>query len=228
MQLQSILLVTSQTSTFQERSSIMSFLKDEFSKDNTKLSKNHIYIIQTTKRTIGIKDVEEVQIINSQKTRDVIKVICILDADKLTIEAQNALLKVIEEPSSNTQIVLIAKNKDSFLNTINSRCRVINWKSTSSNAHDTDVGERFLNERSLINRAKLFEKVYTSKQKRVASIRFMDYILKTLMKHAVTERDTKLVEIIEIAKETYIALNRGTNIKLTLDRFNLHYQEQFN
>lgn len=44
------------------------------------------------------------------------------DIDKASEEAQNALLKTIEEPSENTHIILISSNKSRILPTILSRC----------------------------------------------------------------------------------------------------------
>lgn len=53
------------------------------------------------------------------------KTILIKEADKLTIPAQNALLKTLEEPPANSIIILTAPNKESFLPTIISRCQII-------------------------------------------------------------------------------------------------------
>jgi len=50
----------------------------------------------------------------------------IISADKYNIAAQNALLKITEEPPENVRFVLIAKNKNAFLPTIRSRLRLIN------------------------------------------------------------------------------------------------------
>ncbi|MBO4889201.1 MAG: hypothetical protein J5589_12950 [Firmicutes bacterium] len=50
------------------------------------------------------------------------KVYIIEEADKLTIEAQNTMLKTIEEPPSYGVILLLAERASSFLPTIISRC----------------------------------------------------------------------------------------------------------
>ena len=41
---------------------------------------------------------------------------------KMTVQAQNALLKTIEEPPSYAVIILITTNQEAFLPTILSRC----------------------------------------------------------------------------------------------------------
>ncbi|MBQ7059271.1 MAG: DNA polymerase III subunit delta' [Firmicutes bacterium] len=50
------------------------------------------------------------------------KVYIIEEADKLTVEAQNTMLKTIEEPPSYGVILLLAERASSFLPTIISRC----------------------------------------------------------------------------------------------------------
>ena len=55
------------------------------------------------------------------------KVIIINDADKMTKEAQNCLLKTLEEPPEYICIILIAANESMLLNTIKSRCLKMNF-----------------------------------------------------------------------------------------------------
>lgn len=58
-----------------------------------------------------------------EKPVDSYKKIYIVDeADKMTVSAQNALLKVLEEPPVYVIIILIGSNENLFLNTIRSRC----------------------------------------------------------------------------------------------------------
>ena len=55
------------------------------------------------------------------------------EAEKMNIAAQNALLKTIEEPPSYGIIILLVNNKDSFLQTILSRCVALDVKPLSKN-----------------------------------------------------------------------------------------------
>ena len=50
------------------------------------------------------------------------KVYIIPQADMMTPQAQNALLKTIEEPPEYAVIMLLTENADTLLPTINSRC----------------------------------------------------------------------------------------------------------
>ena len=60
------------------------------------------------------------------------KIVLIQDAQNLLTEAQNALLKNLEEPGVNNYIILTADNSSSLLPTIISRCKIIKIKSSPS------------------------------------------------------------------------------------------------
>lgn len=56
------------------------------------------------------------------------KVYIINDADKMTKEAQNCLLKTLEEPPEFSTIILIGTNENAFLSTIKSRCMILHFQ----------------------------------------------------------------------------------------------------
>ncbi len=65
-----------------------------------------------------------------------LKTVLILKADKLTQEAQHALLKTLEEPPANSQIILLTPTQSSLLPTIISRCHLITIKATTKLTKD--------------------------------------------------------------------------------------------
>ena len=68
------------------------------------------------------KSIQEKPIISTKK------VYIIDDADKMTSEAQNCLLKTLEEPPEFATIILIGSNESSFLSTIKSRCMILHFE----------------------------------------------------------------------------------------------------
>ncbi len=56
------------------------------------------------------------------------KVYIINDCDKMTKEAQNCLLKTLEEPPEFIVIILISSNENAILNTIKSRCMTVKFR----------------------------------------------------------------------------------------------------
>lgn len=78
------------------------------------------------KQSIGIEEVKMMQKkISLKPIKSQIKAVIIEDAHLLTTEAQNALLKVLEEPPANTILMLGADTKEALLPTIQSRCQII-------------------------------------------------------------------------------------------------------
>ena len=57
------------------------------------------------------------------------KVYIINDSDTMTTEAQNCLLKTLEEPPEYITIILICSNEDNLLSTIKSRCTRMHFES---------------------------------------------------------------------------------------------------
>lgn len=81
---------------------------------------------KTTTKSIGIESIKNVQkklLFKPLKSKD--KLVIIEDAQLLTPEAQNALLKSLEEPPEHTFIILAADSQEAFLPTIRSRCQII-------------------------------------------------------------------------------------------------------
>ena len=56
------------------------------------------------------------------------KVYIINDCDKMTKEAQNCLLKTLEEPPEFACLILISSNENMLLNTIKSRCMKLKFR----------------------------------------------------------------------------------------------------
>ena len=66
------------------------------------------------------------------------KLVIILDIENLTLEAANALLKVLEEPPAHSILILKAGQKEKILPTVSSRCQVINQKTPIKPGLDED------------------------------------------------------------------------------------------
>jgi DNA polymerase III delta prime subunit len=72
------------------------------------------------------------------------KVAVINDADRLTPEAQNSLLKTLEEPAEQTIIALVTRNYSKLLPTILSRCSVYQLEDEGESKNSVD-GDNFFN-----------------------------------------------------------------------------------
>jgi DNA polymerase III delta' subunit len=95
------------------------------------------------KATLGVeavKDFREDMFLSSTESEN--KIYFIDDAESMTPEAQNALLKVLEEPPRSVTIILLAKECDRILTTIKSRAQYI----AMTRFEDRELAERLLSE----------------------------------------------------------------------------------
>lgn len=87
---------------------------------------DRIFIKSDKQNSIGIELVRILQkkiFLKPLKGSD--KAVIIQQAELLTVPAQNALLKLLEEPPAHTFIFLLAQSMESLLPTIISRCQII-------------------------------------------------------------------------------------------------------
>lgn len=86
-------------------------------------------IVESETLSIGIDEVRKIQ--NDITIRPLYsdrKVYLIPDAEKMTVQAQNCLLKTLEEPPGYAVIILTTSNSDTLLETIRSRAVRLNFK----------------------------------------------------------------------------------------------------
>ena len=78
-----------------------------------------------SKASMGVDEVREIiEEVSKRPYEGDKKVIIIHEGSKLTVQAQNALLKTIEEPPQGVYIILLAESLETLLDTIKSRCQV--------------------------------------------------------------------------------------------------------
>lgn len=84
--------------------------------------------LEEGKKNITISQIRDMgRRISARPNEAVSRVVCIRSADKMNVQAQNALLKVLEEPPDKTFFILCAADGAALLPTIHSRCRKIRF-----------------------------------------------------------------------------------------------------
>jgi DNA polymerase III delta prime subunit len=95
-----------------------------------------------TAQSIGIEQIKLLRkriFLKPIKSTD--KLVIIEDAQLLTLEAQNALLKILEEPPAHTLIFLGTETQESLLPTILSRCQIIELQTENKNLSEQTLAE---------------------------------------------------------------------------------------
>ena len=104
-----------------------------------KIDKIDITLIESEK-AVGIAQVRDFQKkIFLKPFKSDQKAIILEAGNGLTLESQNALLKVLEEPPTNTIIIPLVESDESVLPTILSRCKIILLD--KNNAQQKDLAE---------------------------------------------------------------------------------------
>jgi DNA polymerase-3 subunit delta' len=81
------------------------------------------YRIPENKKSISVDQIRDItEEINKKPYESNRKVIILHNSDKMTIQAQNAFLKSIEEPPNGVFLILLCENQQNLLDTIKSRC----------------------------------------------------------------------------------------------------------
>ncbi len=154
------------------------------------------------------------------------KVFAIQDAERLTVEAQNTLLKILEEPPRATVFCLLVENKFNLLETVLSRCYEVRLRPgarSESSLAPAAVLPPGWNEKSWED----FLELYQGKNREEIRTVFDALLAHFHARLQATAADdlaqgAAWVEAIERLCETKEALEDNANQKLALTRLTLH------
>lgn len=160
-----------------------------------------VYTVESEK-AIGIEDIRTIQkqlFLKPFKSDK--KAIIIKNAQTLTIEAQNAFLKSLEEPPQHTIIILCTENGEVILPTIHSRCKII--KVSKNKSSDQTKNFSYSEDINSLPNLSIGEKLVLAqkleKNKEEALLFLQSYII---------ELRSKLIDFSEIQTETSNLLNK--------------------
>lgn len=144
------------------------------------------------------------------------KVFIFHEADRLTVEASNALLKTLEEPPARTIFILLAEHKEGLLPTLQSRAFEIRVKPAlpAEENRDRQIGTHF---------ESFFESAQTVSRDEVKE--GLDRLLRSLQALVRKQNDPRFVEAMTAVLEAKEALDDNTNQKLTLSRLEMRFSQ---
>lgn len=142
------------------------------------------------------------------------KVYIIDNAELMTKEAQNCLLKTLEEPPKFVTIILIGSKESSFLSTIKSRCMIIKFQNISDeeikkyieeNYQITDLSENMLQifqgsigkAEKLIDKSELYESISEITEK-IKQLDLIDFLKKADIIYKSQEDKNDILESINV------------------------------
>lgn len=190
------------------------------------------FIIPEKETSLGIEIIKKLQgkaMLKPFKGEN--KAVIISKSELLTIPAQNALLKLLEEPPRNTYIFLLSTNMEVFLPTIISRCQVIKVDEQPILADN----ERHLLANQLLSWQRLSigdalktaEKLAKDKEKTLLLLKNLMMLGSKKLKIDSVEKDEVIIiaEQLKHIQQTYRLLNTtNTNPRLALEDLLLSFQ----
>ncbi|MBI2097469.1 MAG: hypothetical protein HYT46_00835 [Candidatus Vogelbacteria bacterium] len=96
------------------------------------------------RETFGIADSRQIIEMQERKSWTGQRKFFVLAAKNMTLPAQQALLKVFEEPTAGTHFFLIYPDEQDLLPTLKSRCQIIKNQPVVESAEAGEVARRFL------------------------------------------------------------------------------------
>ncbi len=107
------------------KSIIAQYLASKILKGSDFINSIDIVKYYPSSNTFGVDDVRKViEEVNKKPYEGNKKVIIMYKCDKMTAQAQNALLKTIEEPPEGVFLILLSDSLEKILDTIQSRCQI--------------------------------------------------------------------------------------------------------
>jgi hypothetical protein len=175
--------------------------------------------------SIGIEEIRSIHTFLSKKPiQNKENTVVVHDAHLMTIPAQNAFLKTLEEPPANSRIYLVTPKPDLLLPTILSRVQLVPDTSHMSYTTNTTYSNLFsqLLSSAVGDRLALIEKQNFTRQ---SALEFLDQIeiyihenIKNLPSLHLTPYPLRLIS------QTRTYLTSNVNLTLALDHFALQLQ----
>lgn len=175
-------------------------------------------IVLTVEKSIGIEDIRNLQKnILFTPLKSPMKAAIIYHAETMTTDAQNAFLKTLEEPPPHTLILLLAKNKEYFLQTIISRCSIIQQK-TVTETQDTNEHDLFFNSIFTLCTVDILLCAQMYGKTKESAIAWIEQTMHLLRKEMIQTHKKEHTVMLRRLQKTYILLsNTNANPRLALE-----------
>lgn len=178
-----------------------------------KVSPGYVTVVEKDGASVKIEQIRKLSELFFRSNTNT-RVIVIRDFETARNETQNAMLKILEEKTSNVQFVITCSDQSAILPTIASRCKIIKLASVSTNNEMVDLG-------------KCFSEIFptTDKIKSEKIITYIDQFVlhsRAQLKHSVESNDVefsrKYLKFIKDCLECRYLLNHNNlNAQMVID-----------
>lgn len=155
----------------------------------------------------------------------------ILQIDRASLPAQNALLKSLEEPPEHVQIILVTNHPENVLATIQSRCilKRVGEQETADTRHeageeksDAETLMETLRTSPILSIAFTLSEQYKDRDAAEKLLQQLTFLLHQKNQHS---PQTKYVQSLQAALVTQDLLQKNVNVRLALEDFFFQLQK---
>jgi DNA polymerase III delta prime subunit len=199
----------------------LDFASRYVNKLNLFASNNSSKVVGTTedKQSIGISEIQDsIVFLSKIANKGELKLLVVDPADRLTEDAQNSMLKILEEPYESSLIILMVPSLRNLLATVVSRCKVEEVTKDNSSFFEAELVNKIINS-NFFERAKIFEKLNTE-----VSRSEIKKTLEEVAEKLLTSFNPKL-EDMYLLLELLISIESSINIKLILSNINVKFKK---
>ncbi len=191
--------------------------------DQDKISKFDIEVLETEK-AVGIGEIRKLQERLFLKPFESETKAVILEAFfGMTVESQNAFLKILEEPPAHAKLMILASSLDFVLPTVFSRCNLINLdKVKQLTGEEINLNLELIVELKKGGIAKALKIAESNSKDRETALDFLENLIISIessMGNGEIEKD-KLLKILKGLQKTYTII-KTTNVNQRLALENL-------
>lgn len=180
--------------------------------------------------SIKIDEIREMQdrIIEKPITSEK-KVYVINNAENMTVEAQNCLLKTLEEPPEFITIILVSNNENTILTTIKSRCTKVVFTEENTKELTEEEKERYEELEKIFGNVEkylsidLLNKLDVLYKDKDNIFENLDFINEIFIKKA--KYDFRYLDYIDYVEETKNKLRANSNYDMSIDNLILKIWE---
>lgn len=183
-------------------------------------------LLVTGNNAIGINDIRALKsFLNTKPIKSPIKTIIIHPADKLTPEAQNALLKTIEEPPAYVQLILVTQIPQKLLPTIVSRCELKFSSSLVALAEwDQSKTSLLASLSQTSNSSQSLQQAASIKLTRMALLQELYQSLNLYATKLISHPNPVTLLQARLLLSTYTRISQNANLSLSLSHLFLHWR----
>jgi len=179
-----------------------------------------IFWLNKSHESISIETVRQLQS-NLGYSPDQERIACfvLLHAEKITLPAQQALLKILEEPPQHTVLILVTQSETQLLPTIQSRCTVLAYNIDHITNTKKKPDQNAANLQKVLGVTSFSDVIAVVQEykERADALIFVEELMNQIHSQLKVDHSPRLFSQLRMCDEAYKAIHGNANVTLALE-----------